>query len=158
MNTRAGRHYFRIVTEDPDIRAWRTRLTVLSGEANLYMTLGALPITTSYNYASERVGSDGWVRRSDQFTAGQEWYLLVYASAGAQWSLLSGRPYVQPLGLTAPFGTLKWMDTNLNGIYDIGETALASGSGVVTFKGEGMRFFKQSVPVGTPAYGPTNDK
>ena len=24
-NTRAGRHYFRIVTEDPDIRAWRTR-------------------------------------------------------------------------------------------------------------------------------------
>ena len=97
-STRAGRHYFHINTQATDIGAWRTRLTVATGEADLYLSLTTIPQSTSgiaANRKSERTGSDGLVLRSDEFAAGQDWYLLVNATAGAQWSLFSGRAWVR---------------------------------------------------------------
>ena len=146
-NTRAGRHYFHIQAQVTDIGAWKTRLAVSSAEADLYMLSGSVPETIyNYNFKSERVGSDGIMLRSDQYTAGQDWYFMVNATAGAQWSIFTGRAFVQNLG------TLAWTDTNANGVYDIGETALPSGSGNVTVGVEGIRFFKTVVPTGTPAW------
>ena len=66
--------------------------------------------------------------------------------AGAQWSLFTGRVWVQDLG------TLAWTDTNANSQYDIGEPALPSGSGAVTLGPEGIRFFRTVAPTGTPAW------
>jgi hypothetical protein len=145
-NTRAGRHYFHIYAQETDIGAWRSRLTPSIGEADLYMSRGSFPTTVSHQYRSNRDGADGFVLRSDEFDAGEDWYILVNASAGAQWSLFSGRAYVQDLG------ALQWTDTNANSEYDISETALPSGSGAVNIKPEGMRFFQQTVPTGTPAW------
>lgn len=146
-NTRAGRHYFHINAQETDIGAWKTRLTVATGGADLYLYPGSVPQTTDYYwFKSDRVGSDGLVLRSDQYTAGQDWYLLVNATAGAQWSIFTGRAWVQNLG------GLGWTDTNFNGNYDIGEPALQSGSGNVSMGPEGIRFFKTTVPTGTPAW------
>ena len=71
-STRAGRHYFHINTQATDIGAWKTRLTVATGEADLYLSQTAVPQTTSSiaaNRKSERTGSDGLVLRSDEFAA-----------------------------------------------------------------------------------------
>ena len=145
-NTRSGRHYFRINTQGTDIGAWRSRLTVTSGQADLYFFNDTLPqILTGYTHRSIQTGSDGLVLRSDQYTAGQTWYLVVSSTAGSQWSLVSGRAWVHDLG------GLAWTDTNSNGTYDIGEPALPSG-GSTSIPPEGLRFFKTSVPAGTPAW------
>ena len=146
-NTRSGRHYFRINTQSTDIGAWRSRLTVTSGEADLYLQTTSIPQTiTNYTHRSILTGGDGLVLRSDQYTAGQTWYFMVNATAGSQWSLVSGRAWVQDLG------GLAWTDSNSNGTYDIGEPVLPSGSGAGTVPLEGIRFFKTSVPAGTPAW------
>lgn len=147
-STRAGRHYFHINVQSTDIGAWKTRLAVTTGEANLYLRNGAIPQSTGdYNYRSERVGSDGIVLPGNYYTAGQDWYLMVHApAAGAQWSIFSGRAWVQDLG------TLAWTDNVIaNGQYDIGEPALPSGTGGnVALGPEGIRFFRTIVPTGTP--------
>lgn len=147
-NTRAGRHYFHISAQATDIGAWKTRLTVATGEADIYMYPTTVPQTTAYYYfKSERAGSDGIMLRSDQYSAAQDWYILVNVSAaGAQWSLFTGRAWVQDLG------TLGWTDSNSNGAYDIGEASLPSGSGPVAVPVEGIRFFTTSIPTGTPAW------
>lgn len=117
-STRAGRHYFHINTQATDIGAWKTRFTVTNGEAHLYLNYNIVPQTIgSYYFKSERTGSDGLVLRSDQYSARQDWYLLVDATAGAQWSIFTGRAWAQDLG------TLSWTDTNSNSQYDIGERA-----------------------------------
>ncbi|MEY4568901.1 MAG: hypothetical protein RLZZ398_340 [Verrucomicrobiota bacterium] len=145
-NTRSGRHYFRINTQGTDIGAWRSRLTVTSGQADLYFFNGTLPQTlTGYTHRSIQTGSDGLVLRSDQYTAGQTWYLVVSSTAGSQWSIVSGRAWVRDLG------GLAWTDSNSNGTYDIGEPALPSG-GSTSIPPEGLRFFKTSVPAGAPAW------
>ncbi len=144
-STRAGRHYFHINAQATDIGAWETRLTVAAGEADLYLSQTAVPQTTASIPASrksERTGSDGLVLRSDKFAAGQDWYHLVNATAGAQSSIFTGRAWVQDLG------TLAWTDTNANSQYDIGEPALSSGSGNVNLAPEGIRFFRQIARVG----------
>jgi hypothetical protein len=97
-NTRAGRHYFKVTTQSSDTGGWRTRLTVASGEAALYLSKTALPTTSSSTHSSVQAGSDGLVLRDDQFAASEEWYLMVFAQEGAHWSIVSGKPYVHDLG------------------------------------------------------------
>ncbi|GAA5116561.1 pre-peptidase C-terminal domain-containing protein [Luteolibacter yonseiensis] len=144
-NTRAGRHYFKVTTQASDTGGWRTRLKVTSGEAALYLIKGSLA-TTSATLHSAQAGSDGIVLRDDQFAANEEWSLLVFAEEGAQWSIVSGKPYVQDLG------PLPFSDTNANGQYDIGETVSPQSFPATPMPPEGIRFFKSSVPVGTPAW------
>ena len=146
INTRAGRHYFRILTQGTDIGAWRTRLTLASGEAALYMSKTTLPLVNSFQYASVQTGSDGFVLRDDQFTAGEEWFILVNATAGAQWSLFSGRAYVHDLG------PLPFADANGNSQYDIGEAVSPQIDPATPMPPEGIRFYQAIVPVGTPAW------
>ena len=115
--------------------------------ADLYLLNGSIPQTTAnYAYKSDCVGADGTMLRSDQYNVGQDWYLLVNATADAQWSIFTGRAWVQDLG------TLAWTDRNANSQYDIGESALSSGSGNVNLGPEGIGFFKTIVPTGTPAW------
>jgi hypothetical protein len=147
INTRAGRHYFRVLTQGTDIGAWRTRLTVAGGDAALFLSKTNLPVVGSYQYSSVQAGSDGFVLRDDQFAPGDEWYILVNATAGAQWSLFSGRAYVHDLG-PLPFTD----NTPANGQYDIGESVTPQTDPVRPMPPEGIRFYQAIVPVGTPAW------
>ncbi|MGZ5567011.1 MAG: hypothetical protein ACXWKG_08365, partial [Limisphaerales bacterium] len=121
-----GDFYFKIRTASPALGAWRTALKVFAGEADLYMSRGVLPTISTYDFKSDRVGSDGLVLGSSQFSAAQDWYILVHAAAGSQWTLVSGAPYVMDLGVLA--------------------TDASSGSGNITIGPEGMAFFQTSIP------------
>jgi hypothetical protein len=143
---RGKRHYFRVHTEDTDIGAWRTRLNPSGGEADIYASRGLLPSASGSQKRSNNVGSDGFVLNTTEFQAGQEWFLMVYADVGTPWNLVTGRAFVQDLG------TLQWTDSNSNGNYDISEQVIPSATGDLVFGGEGMRFYKATVPVGTPAW------
>ncbi|WP_367873923.1 hypothetical protein [Luteolibacter sp. Populi] len=145
-NTRAGRHYFKVTTQSSDIGGWRTRLTMSSGEAALYFSKTALPTVASSTHSSVQTGSDGLVLRDDQFAANEEWNLMVYSTEGAQWSLVSGKPYVHDLG------PLPFTDANSNGQYDIGEAVTAQNAPAAPMPPEGIRFYKSSIPSGTPAW------
>lgn len=145
-NTRAGRHYFKVTTQTSDIGGWRTRLAVTNGEASLYLQKSTLPTTASSTHRSNQTGPDGIVLRDDQFAANEEWYLMVYADEGAQWSIVSGKPYVHDLG------ALPFTDTNGNGQYDIGEPATAQNAPATAMPPEGIRFYKSTIPTGTPAW------
>lgn len=124
-----GDYYFHIVAGNPANNAWRSALRVTSGEADLYLRYGGPAQTNSYNYASTRAGSDGFVlAEANQFNPGQDWYLTVHATPGAQWTLLTGEAYVQPLPALGP-------------------DASSGGSG--TIGPEGMRFFKTAISAGT---------
>lgn len=132
----AGDFYFRIVTANPSLGAWRTALRVAKpGEANLYLGRGVLPgpNTNARVFASERPGSDGMVMAlSSHFLPNEEWFILVRAKTGAHWTLVSGTPYVQPLGTVAEDGS--------------------SGSGEVEIGPEGFRYFRTTTPVGIAAW------
>jgi len=126
-----GDYFFKLVTENTDLGMWRIALRVTSGEANLYLRYGALPTITTYDYKSDRTGSDGLVRPFSG-GAGQTWYILVKAAAGAQWSLLSGDIFVTDLGAVA--------------------TNAASSSGLSAIPPEGLRYFKTTIPTETLAW------
>ena len=126
-NAVTGDFFFKIRTASPALGAWRTALKVFAGEADLYMSRGVLPSVSTYDFKSDRIGSDGVVLASSQFSAGQDWYILVHAVAGSQWTLVSGAPYVTDLGVLA--------------------TDSSSGSGNVTIGPEGMAFFQTSIPI-----------
>ena len=127
-----GDYYFAITTLGTADGVWRTALNVQSGEADVYLRLGSLPSTGYYNYASARVGSDGFVlAQGPQFSAGQNWYLLVHATPGAQWNLVTGEAYVQQLPPLA---------------------ADASSGATVTMGAEGMHFFKTTITTNTLAW------
>ncbi len=145
-NTRAGRHYFRILTQATDIGAWRSRLTMISGDAALYLSKTNWPTVGSYQFSSVQTGSEGMVLRDDQFAAGEEWFLMVYANAGAQWNIFSGRAYVNDLG------GLPYTDSNSNSQYDIGEAVSPQSAPAAAMPPEGIRFYKATVPAGTPAW------
>lgn len=118
----AGDYYFRINTANPSLGAWRTALRVLAGEANLYLSRGVLPSPASSDFKSERIGSDGLLLGAGiQFQPSEDWYILVQAKAAAQWTLVSGAPFVTNLGPIASDDS--------------------SGSGNVEIGPEGMRFF-----------------
>lgn len=146
VNTRAGRHFFKVTTQSSDIGGWRTRLMVNSGEAAIYFSKTTLPTTISSTFSSVQTGSDGLVLRDDQFAANEEWTIMVFATEGAQWSLVSGKPYVHDLG------ALPFTDANSNGLYDIGEAVSAQNAPAAPMPPEGIRFYKSSIPTGTPAW------
>ncbi|MBP9900280.1 MAG: hypothetical protein KBH45_02385, partial [Verrucomicrobia bacterium] len=132
LSASGGDYFFKITTQNTANGAWRTALKVTGGEANLYLRLGAAAQTNSYNYASTRVGSDGFVLpQVAQWSPGQDWYLTVHATPGAQWTLLTGEPYIEQLPALAADAS-----SGTNGI--IGP--------------EGMRFFKTTISAGTLAW------
>jgi hypothetical protein len=132
QNSTGGDYYFRIVTQNTALGAWRTALNVLSGEANVYLQKGVLPTTSSATYKSERIGSDGFVAPATAFLSGEEWFLMVRGTPGSQWTLVTGEPFSLDLGVVA--------------------TNNASGSGDVPIGAEGIRFFKTTTPGNTLAW------
>ncbi len=147
-NTRGGRHYFRVTTQGTDVGAWRSRLTLAPGssEAALYLSKTNLPTVGGAQFSSAQVGGDGLMLRDDQFAAAEEWFILVYATPGAQWSLFSGRAFVHDLGV------LPYTDVNGNSQYDIGEGVSPQVSPATAMPPEGIRFYRSTVPIGTPAW------
>lgn len=121
-------YYFRIQTQNSSVGAWRTALNVVTGEASLFMARGVLPTSgSSAQIRSERPGHDGIVlglgaTGNSGFLPGEDWYIVVRANANSRWSLVSGSPYVQNLGLLAADGS--------------------SGSGPVEIGPEGIRYFR----------------
>ena len=127
-----GDYYFKITTTNSSVGAWRSALNVLAGEAQLYLKKGVLPAVTNWDYRSERVGSDGFVLGSSEFAPSETWYLLVQATAGAQWTLCSGTPFV------TDFGPL---------------TTTSPPAGANTPIGpEGIRFFRTTMPANLLAW------
>ncbi len=108
-STTGGSYFFEITTETTANGVWRNALNVQSGQASLYLLQGSLPSTGSYNYASTLAGSNGFVlAQGQQFSAGQNWYILVQATPNAQWNLVTGQAYVQqlpPLAADSSSGT-----------------------------------------------------
>jgi hypothetical protein len=104
-----GDHFFRMTAQDAALGVWRTRLHVLSNEADLFLRRGNLPTVTTYDYSSTRLGDDGVALvQGGQFASNDVWYVLVYAPPGAQWLLYSGNAYVATLptpGLDESGGT-----------------------------------------------------
>lgn len=131
-NTNSGDYYFKITTQNTSLGAWRTALNITTGEANLYLAKGSPPTVANNLYKSERIGADGFVVPSSAFNAGEDWYYLVRAEAGAQWNLVSGEPFVTDLGVVTTNG--------------------ASGSGDVTVGAEGLRFFQTTMPADAVAW------
>ena len=127
-----GDYYFAITTQNTADQVWRTALNVQTNEADVYALLGSLPSTSSYNYRSVRVGSDGFVlAQGPQFSAGQSWYILVHATPGSAWNLVTGEAYVQQLPNLA---------------------ADASSGASVKMGAEGMHFFKTTISTNTLAW------
>jgi hypothetical protein len=135
-NTNGGSYYFKITTQSSTVGAWRTVLNVSTGEANLYLSRGTPPLTNTFQYKSDRVGSDGIVLpaglRPGEFGPGEDWYVLVQAEPGARWNLVTGEPFVRDLGALTSDGS--------------------SGSGNVPIGGEGIRFFRTTIPANTLAW------
>jgi len=113
--TAAGSYYYRINTRATEV--WRTRLNVASGEANLYLRKGSLPVVGQPGVRkSDAVGSDGLVLSSTDFAPGESWFILVEATGTSNtWSLATGEVFVRELG------SLPVTDTNNDGRYNIGE-------------------------------------
>jgi hypothetical protein len=132
QSTTGGDYYFSILTETTANGVWRNALNVQSGQASLYLLNGSLPTTNFYDYASARTGSNGFVlAQGEQFTPGQNWYILVHATPNAQWNLVSGQAYVQQLPPLA--------SDNSSGVTN-------------TMGAEGMAFFQTTIPTGTLAW------
>jgi hypothetical protein len=122
QDTNGSDFYFRINVQNSSFGAWRNALTVLAGEAELYLSKSTLPNPANAPYRSERVGSDGFVLPASAFNAGEDWYVLVRSQPGSQWNLVSGDPFVTDLGTVA--------------------ADASSGSGDVVMGAEGYRFFR----------------
>ena len=137
-----GDYFFSITTLNTAVGVWRTALNVSSNEADVYLRRGFLPSTSSYDYASTRTGSDGFVlsQLGGQFTPGQNWFLMVHATPGSKWNLVTGEAYVQQLPPLA---------------------ADSSSGAAATVGAEGMRYFRTTISANTLAWrlglnGPTN--
>ena len=126
-----GDYFFKVTTLNANWGAWRTRLDVQSGEADLFLRLTNLPTPTLYNYASTQPGSDGLVLLTNQFQASQVWYAMVTATPGAQWSVYSGNLFITPLPAPA---------------------ADASGGTNTVFAAEGMNFYRLTINSNTIAW------
>lgn len=134
-NGLGGDYYFRITTDNPSLQAWRTALKVTAGEADVYLTKDDLPSPSNVptDQRSERMGSDGFVLPASKFSYNQEWFILVKAVEGAQWTLVSGTPYVTPnLPIVAPD------DPSGGGEFEVGP--------------EGIRYFSSTVPADSLAW------
>ncbi|WGL15030.1 PQQ-binding-like beta-propeller repeat protein [Microbulbifer bruguierae] len=101
-DTVGGDYYFEITPEAAAGQAWRTVLRVSQGEAHLYMQQGVVPTGNGSRY-SALVGDDAVVMRDGTFAAGEKWYIRVSATAGAEWTLVSGDLFVHDLGALAAY-------------------------------------------------------
>lgn len=138
---------FRIITQDSLVGGWRTVVHVTSGAAKIYLKRGSVPTVHDFEFsATGSPGDQGILLSSAQFSPGEEWFILVESTAGAQWSLLSGEIFVNPLG------SLAFMDADGDLAYDDGETIIPTNTGAVSIGGEGAAFFRTSVPNGVPAW------
>ncbi len=145
-STAAGLYYYKIVARSTAV--WRTRLTVASGEANMWLHRGAIPAPlTSASYSASQVGSDGILLSPELFAAGQEWFIIVQATGpSSTWKLASGEAYVRNLG------NLPFTDTNNNGSYNLGEPVQDGGVANQVMDPEGVAFFRVTLPANTPAW------
>ena len=145
-STTAGSYYYRINTKTAEV--WRTRLNVTSGEAQLYLLRGKVPVVGQPGVrASELTGSDGLVLGSADFAPGEDWYILVLASGVSNtWSVASGAAYVRDLG------SLPYTDSNGDGGYNIGEATQNGGIAGQTIPPEGVVFYKVTLPPNVPAW------
>jgi hypothetical protein len=130
-STLGGDYFFKVTTLAANWGAWRTRLDVQSGEADLFLRLTDLPTPTVYSYASTQPSSDGLVLLTNQFVANQVWYAMVTATPGAQWSIYSGNLFITPLPAPA---------------------ADASGGTNTVFAAEGMNFYRLTINSNTIAW------
>jgi hypothetical protein len=144
--TAPGSYYFRITTKSAEV--WRTRLTVTSGEANLYLRRGQIPVVGQAGVkASALAGSDGLALGPADFAPGENWYLLVEATAASNtWSLVTGEPFVRDLG------SLPYTDTNHDGSYTLGEPSQDGGGDSQTMPPEGVVFYRVTLPLNVPAW------
>lgn len=130
-----GDYYYKISAASSAFGAWRSRLTVLQGEADLYLYKGTAPYINSRNtkstVSSKLTGSDGVVLPFSSSDAGAEWYLMVHSEEGAHWTLAAGDVFVKDLGALAVDG--------------------GSSSGADLIPPCGYRFYRTSIP--TDAYG-----
>lgn len=98
-----GDYFLRLNTRDAASGVWRTRLTVASGEADLFVRRRSLPTLTTWDGSSARTGDDGVaLAQPGQSAADQEWFLMVYAAPGSRWSLFSGNAFVATLPPPGP--------------------------------------------------------
>ncbi len=134
-NSAAGDYYFRITTDNPSLQAWRTALRVTSGEADVYLMKDDLPVPAAVppDQKSERAGSDGFVLPASKFSFNQDWFVLVKASEGASWTLVSGDPHV-----TKNHPIVAADDASTGGDFEIGP--------------EGVRYFSSTVPTDSLAW------
>lgn len=141
-----GEYYFKVTAQNTTVGAMRVALNVTSGEADIFLRKDTFAAGVSSYTAkqSARAGSDGFVLgQGNEFSAGQDLYLLVRATPGAQWSLVAGQAHVIDFGNLAPSGS-----------------GLTSTN--VTMGAEGWRLFRTTIPVGTLAWrlglsGATNE-
>ena len=144
-STAAGNYYYRINTRS--VEAWRSRLTVIKGEAHLHLFRGAIPAGQLGVRSSVLPGSDGLILSKAEFSPGEDWYLLVQATGAANsWSLVTGEAYVRDLG------SLPFTDSNSNGVYNIGEPSQNGGLSAQTMPPEGVLFYKVTLPPNVPAW------
>lgn len=122
-----GEYYFRLHTQDGTIGAWRTRLTVTSGEADLAIQYNTAPYTGAGNWSSVRAGSDGVAVQRGTYTSNADYYLRVTATPGAVWSIFSGEAWAQSID-----------SPNAGGGEGVWQNAFA-------FPPEGVRFFRTNV-------------
>ena len=127
-----GDYLFRVHSGTSAYGAWRTILkSITGGEAAFYMRLAPnQPSTSAYTYKSDRVGDDGLVLAAGQFSAGQDWYILVHADPGTSWQLVSGDIYAQ----------------------DLGPVTDAASSPAVTIGPEGSYYFKTTIDGATQGW------
>ncbi len=103
--TDEGMYLFEVTTQADALALWRSVLKVDAGEADLYIHTSITLSTNYYNLKSDTAGSDTIVA---PLTAGQTWYILVDADAGAQWSLFAGAVHMTDMAWdpgTADAGT-----------------------------------------------------
>lgn len=145
-NIAAGNYYYRINTKS--VEAWRTRLTVTSGEANLYLLRGQVPVIGQVGVrASVLAGNDGLMLSKTDYSPGEDWYILVQATGATNnWSLVTGEAYVKDLG------SLPFTDSNSNGTYNIGEASQNGGLSGQAMPPEGVLFFRVTLPPNVPAW------
>jgi hypothetical protein len=145
-STAAGLYYYRINTRAAEV--WRTRLNVTTGEANVYLKKGSVPVIGQVGVSkSDAIGSDGIVLSSADFGPGESWFILVEATGVSNtWSLATGDPFIRDLG------SLPYTDSNNDGSYTIGEASQNGGITQQTMPPEGVVFYKATLPPNVPAW------
>lgn len=132
----ADRGVFCYRTVIGNLPLWRTRLTVITGEAHLELKRGSLNAAVNPDFLRKTPGSDGIVLHRNQFRVSEEWFLRVHITApNTSFSLFTGAVHVRDQGILQD-------DRNYSG---------PAFSGLV-FPPEEALFFTAQVPAGARAW------